>query len=443
MRNFIWTAGLSLCTVFGFAQGAVIDQVEAVVGGEIVLMSELEEQKEQFRQQRVPFDKCAAAEQTLVSKLFLQRAKVDSLEVSPDQVEGEMDRRLRYFMQQFGSVERLEEFYDKKLVEIKSEFRKSLKDQLLIQQMQGQVSQSVIITPEDIAAYFETIPKDSLPLINAEVKVSHIVMYPPLDPEQVKSVKDRLKQYKQQAESGDREFSTLAILYSEDPGSATKGGELGMVSKGSMVAEFDAVALSLKNGEVSDVFKTQFGYHIIQMIERRGESYNARHILLKPGVSVDALSKVEQTLDSVATLIESGTMTFEAAAEKFSHDEDTKGSGGQIINPATGAAAFSMTEIEPQLFLSIDNLKEDEISNPVVYTNASQKKGYRLVQLNSRTEPHKANLVDDYQIIQNVAFENLKQKEIDKWIKANLKKTYIKLNQDLSDCEFRFNWEKK
>jgi peptidyl-prolyl cis-trans isomerase SurA len=414
-----------------------------VVGGEILLMSELEEQKEQFRQQRVPFDKCVAAEQTLVSKLFLHRAKVDSLEVSPDQVEGEMDRRLRYFMQQFGSVERLEEFYDKKLVEIKAEFRKSLKDQLLIQQMQGQVSQSVIITPEDIADYFETIPKDSLPLINAEVKVSHIVMFPPLDPEQVKSVKDKLKQYKEQSESGEREFSTLAILYSEDPGSATKGGELGMVSKGSMVAEFDAVALSLKNGEVSDVFKTQFGYHIIQMIERRGESYNARHILLKPGVSADALMKVESRLDSISTLISEGKMSFENAAEQFSMDDDTKSSGGQIINPATGAAAFSMTEIEPQLFLSIDNLDVDDISNPVVYTSSSQKKGYRLVKLNSRTEPHTANLVDDYQIIQNVAFENLKQKEIDKWIKTNLKRTYIKLNEDLEVCEFRFKWNKK
>lgn len=443
MRNFIWTVGLSLCTAIGWAQGAIIDQIESVVGGEILLMSELEEQKEQFRQQRIPYDKCVAAEQSLVTKLFLHRAKVDSLVVSPDQVEGEMDRRLRYFMQQFGSVERLEEFYDKKLVEIKAEFRKSLKDQLLIQQMQGQVSQSVIITPEDIAAYFETIPKDSLPLINAEVKVSQIVLFPPLDPVQIKSVKDKLKQYKQQAESGEREFSTLAILYSEDPGSATKGGELGMVSKGSMVAEFDAIALSLKNGEVSDVFKTQFGYHIIQMIERRGESYNARHILLKPGVSPDAMLSVENKLDSISKLISGGELTFEAAAEKFSMDEDSKNSGGQIINPATGSASFSMNEIEPQMFLSIDNLKVEDISNPVIYTNSSQKKGYRLVKLIERTEPHTANLVDDYQIIQNVAFENLKQKEIDKWIRMNLKKTYIKLNEDLSDCDFRFGWNKK
>tara|TARA_R110001592_G_scaffold363109_2_gene680447 strand:- start:142196 stop:143527 length:1332 start_codon:yes stop_codon:yes gene_type:complete len=443
MQNFILTIGLSLITLIGWAQGTVIDQVEAVVGGEILLLSELEEQKGQFRQQRIPYDKCVAAEQTLISKLFLHRAKVDSLVVSPDQVEGEMDRRLRYFMQQFGSVERLEEFYDKKLVEIKAEFRKSLKDQLLIQQMQGQVSQSVIITPEDIAAYFETIPKDSLPLINAEVKVSHIVMYPPLDPIQIQSVKDRLKQYKKQAETGEREFSTLAILYSEDPGSATKGGELGMVSKGSMVAEFDAVALSLKNGEVSDVFKTQFGYHIIQMIERRGESYNARHILLKPGVTADAMRDVQNKLDSISTLIAEEKMTFEEAAEKFSDDEDSKSSGGQIINPATGSASFSMNEIEPQMFLSIDNLEVNDISNPVIYTNSSQKKGYRLVKLMDRTEPHTANLIDDYQIIQNVAFENLKQKEIDKWIKTNLKKTYINLNENLKDCTFRFNWNKK
>lgn len=443
MRNYLWTIGLSLFTLMAWAQPAVIDQVEAVVGGEILLLSELEEQREQFRQQRIPFDQCAAAEQSLVSKLFLHKAKVDSLEVSSDQVEGEMDRRLRYFMQQFGSVERLEEFYDKKLVEIKAEFRKSLKDQLLIQQMQGNVSQSVVITPEDIAKYFETIPKDSLPLINAEVKVEHIVLYPPLDPEQIAAVKEKLKTFKAQAESGEREFSTLAILYSEDPGSATKGGELGMVGKGTMVSEFDAVALSLKNGEISDVFKTQFGYHIIQMIERRGESYNARHILLKPGISPDALRLCEEKLDSIARLIEGGEFSFEEAASKFSEDEGTKNNGGQIINPATGSSAFSMNEIEPQMFLSIDNLEVGDISKPVLYTNAAQEKGFRIVKLIERTEPHKANLVDDYQIIQTVAFENLKQTAVDKWIKDNLKKTYIKLNGDLSDCEFRFDWNKK
>lgn len=443
MRNYLWTVGLSLFTLMGWAQPAVIDQVEAVVGGEILLLSELEEQKEQFRQQRIPFDQCAAAEQSLVSKLFLHQAKVDSLEVTSDQVEGEMDRRLRYFMQQFGSVERLEEFYDKKLVEIKAEFRKSLKDQLLIQQMQGKVSQSVVITPEDIAKYFETIPKDSLPLINAEVKVEHIVLYPPLDPEQIAAVKEKLKTFKAQAESGEREFSTLAILYSEDPGSATKGGELGMVGKGTMVSEFDAVALSLKNGEVSDIFKTQFGYHIIQMIERRGESYNARHILLKPGVNPASMKQCEEKLDSISKLIVNGEFSFEEAASKFSEDEDTKNNGGQIINPATGSSAFSMNEIEPQLFLSIDNLEIGDISDPILYTNASQEKGFRIVKLIERTEPHKANLIDDYQIIQNVAFENLKQTAVNKWIKDNLKKTYVKLNGELSDCDYRFDWNKQ
>lgn len=443
MQNYFILLSLSLTLSLSAQQAVIVDQIESVVGGEILLLSELEDQKEQVRSQRLPYDKCKSSEQVLISKLFLHQAKVDSLVVGPEQVEGEMDRRLRYFLQQFGSVEKLEEFYDKKLVEIKSEFRKSLKDQLLIQQMQSQVSQSVVITPEDVSNYFETIPKDSLPLINAEVKVQQIVLYPPLDPEEVKQVKAKLNDYKKQVATGDREFSTLAILYSEDPGSATKGGELGLVNKGTMVPEFDAVALSLKNGEVSDVFKTQFGYHVIQMIERRGESYNARHILLKPDVSEDALNACSAKLDSIKLLIENGVYNFEEAAEKFSKDDATKNSGGIVLNPQTGSANFAMNEIDPQLFLSIDDLDKGDISKPIIYTNENQEKGYRIVKLLDRTEPHKANLIDDYQIIQNVAFENLKQDALNKWIKESISKTYIKLNEGLEDCDYRFDWAKK
>ena len=443
MRKFLLSIITSSISFLLFSQEAqIIDRIEATVGSEILLLSEIKELEQQYKNQRIPVDRCQIYEQSLINKLFLHVAKIDSVEVQDAELEGQLDQRLRYFVNQIGSVEALEEYYGKSIVEIKNELRPDLKHQLMVRNLEYKIHENISVTPEDVKTYFDKIPQDSLPLINAEVEVAHLAILPKVKPEEEQRVKETLKDYIEQVKKGEREFSTLAILYSEDPGSATKGGELGMVSKGMMVPEFDAVALSLRNNEISDVFKTDFGYHVIQMIERRGERYNARHILLKPKIDNEALVKAEQKLDSLKKVIESGKLSFEDAVKLYSDDKDTKLGGGVIINAQTGGATFSMNEIDPKVFVAIDNLEVGEVSDPVSY-QTPQKEGLRLVKLLSRKEPHKANLTDDYQIIQNVATEQFKQEVTRKWITKRVKETYVDILDDYQSCSFEYNWLKE
>ena len=443
MRKFLLSILTSSISFLLFSQEAqIIDRIEATVGSEILLLSEIKELEQQYKNQRIPVDRCQIYEQSLINKLFLHVAKIDSVEVQDAELEGQLDQRLRYFVKQIGSVEALEEYYGKSIVEIKNELRPDLKHQLMVRNLEYKIHENISVTPEDIKTYFDNIPQDSLPLINAEVEVAHLAILPKVKPEEEKRVKETLKDYIEQVKKGEREFSTLAILYSEDPGSATKGGELGMVSKGMMVPEFDAVALSLRNNEISDVFKSDFGYHVIQMIERRGERYNARHILLKPKIDNEALVKAEQKLDSLKKVIESGKLSFEDAVKLYSDDKDTKLGGGVLINAQTGGATFSMNEIDPKVFVAIDNLEVGEVSDPVSY-QTPQKEGLRLVKLLSRKEPHKANLTDDYQIIQNVATEQFKQEVTRKWITKRVKETYVDILDDYQSCSFEYNWLKE
>lgn len=443
MRKFLLSILTSSISFLLFSQEAqIIDRIEATVGSEILLLSEIKELEQQYKNQRIPVDRCQIYEQSLINKLFLHVAKIDSVEVQDAELEGQLDQRLRYFVNQIGSVEALEEYYGKSIVEIKNELRPDLKHQLMVRNLEYKIHENISVTPEDVKTYFDKIPQDSLPLINAEVEVAHLAILPKVKPEEEQRVKETLKDYIEQVKKGEREFSTLAILYSEDPGSATKGGELGMVSKGMMVPEFDAVALSLRNNEISDVFKTDFGYHVIQMIERRGERYNARHILLKPKIDNEALVKAEQKLDSLKKVIESGKLSFEDAVKLYSDDKDTKLGGGVIINAQTGGATFSMNEIDPKVFVAIDNLEVGEVSDPVSY-QTPQKEGLRLVKLLSRKEPHKANLTDDYQIIQNVATEQFKQEVTRKWITKRVKETYVDILDDYQSCSFEYNWLKE
>ena len=412
------------------------------MGDEIVLLSDLLKQEQQYRQQYAQdLSSCDIVEQFLIEKLLLHQAKVDSLEVSDQQVESELDLRIRYFVNQFGSREKLEEFYQKSIVEIKNDFRKLLKDQLLIRQMQSKITGGIKITPADVKRFFEKIPEDSLPLMNSEVEMMQITVFPEVKSEEVKRVKDRLRGFKTEVENG-KDFATLAVLYSEDPGSASNGGELGMVGKGNFVPEFDAVAMSLQDGELSDVFETQFGYHLMQMIERRGEKYNARHILLKPRVEQSDLSRAKQKLDSIRTLIVDGEMSFDAAAARFSDDENTKNNGGLIVNRQTGTPRFEMNQVDPQLFFIIDKLKVGQISDPTLYTNENGEKGFRIVKLTQRTEPHKANLKDDYQVIQDVASQQLRNDRLNEWVHDKIRNTYIKIDPQYQRCQYKYPWFK-
>lgn len=435
-----------LCQNLWAQEEIVLDEVIAVVGGEIVTKSELEAQYADMISKGADItdnSRCEVFEDLLFSKLLLNQAKLDSLEVTENQVESEMDRRLRYFISQFGSQEAMEGYYKKPLSQIKDEMRESLRDQLLIQSMQQQATSEVKVTPAEVKAYYESIPKDSLPLISAEVEVGHIVNYAKVPRSAIQDVKDRLREFKERIEDGER-FSTLAVLYSEDRGSASKGGEIGFVGRAEVEPEFAAAAFQLKDGQVSPIIETNYGYHIIQLIERRGTKINVRHILLKPKLTQEAMEKAKNELDSIAKQIDAGTYTFEEAARKFSEDEDTKKNGGIIVNPYTASSMTAMDDLEPSMFFVIDKMQEGDISSPVEIQDPRKKPGYRLIKLRKRTQPHRANLSDDYQKVKSAASNQKEQEVLKEWMGRTIEDTYLKLDEKYSkDCIFMQDWEKE
>jgi peptidyl-prolyl cis-trans isomerase SurA len=426
---------------FVFAQPKVIDQVIAVVGNNIVLQSELEAQIQQMKQQDEDetevFDRCIVLEDLLFQKLLLHQAEVDSIVVNDNQVDSEMARRLDYFIRQIGSEKKLEEYYGKSINEIKDEFRVMVKNQLLAQQVQGKITGGIAVTPSEVKAFYNKIPKDSLPYINSELEIGQIVLLPLISEESKFEAKRKLEEFRERIISKKATFITLATLYSEDPGSARKGGELGFVERGSFVPEFEAVAFKLKIGQVSDIIETEYGYHILELIERRGEKINIRHILVSPKINQEDLLNARLKLDSIrAQIISSDTLSFAEAAALYSDDKESKFNGGLIINPQTGTKRWEVDQIDPSLFFAVDKLKVGEISQPLVMQVPGGKQGYRILMLKTRTEPHAANLKDDYQKIQDAALNEKQRLLTNKWIDKKLINTYYRISEDYKGCDF-------
>ncbi|MCF8461969.1 MAG: peptidylprolyl isomerase [Flavobacteriales bacterium] len=450
MKNFLLTLVIASFATVGFAQqeGQVIDRVIAVVGGSITLQSELETQYLQMLSSGYePNDdsRCIIFEELLYGNLLLHRAKVDSLVVSDGEVEDELSRRLAYFIGQLGSQEKLEEYYEKSILEIKDEFRELIKEQLLTQRMQTQITGDAKVTPAETRAYFNKIPVDSLPFINIEIELGRIMRRPALTKEQKQEARAKAEELRQRVKSGES-FRALAILYSEDPGSSKTGGDLGFFERGQMVPEFDAVAFRLKEDSVSEVFETSFGFHFMEMLERRGEQINVRHILVRAKTSVEDLELARTFLDSIHGLIMDKKITFAEAAEKYSDDDESKMNGGIVYNPMTGATVFDSEQlgsIDQRLFLTVDNMKAGDISKAVKTQSPDGKESYNLFFLKSRSEPHVANMKDDYQKIQQAALGEKKNKMIQKWINDKSASTYIKIDDDFKDCPFAHRWSKE
>lgn len=422
----------------------LLDHIVATVGNEIILNSEVEMQylsQKQMGLGSMPLEKakCIVLEDLLFQKLLLTQAKIDSIEVSSDQVEGELDRRMRYFIAQIGSEQKLEEYYGKTIAEIKSEFRELVESQILVQRMQAKTTEHVKATPSEVREFFEKMPKDSLPYINAEIEVSHIVKKSPISEQETQRIKDKLEEIRTRISKGE-DFGVLAFMYSEDPLSAKENGELGFVQRGSLVPEFEAMAFSLKEGEVSEIVETKFGFHIMRLIERRGELINLRHILIAPKVSNEDLFKAKEFLDSIYQQIAIDSITFEEAALKFSDDEETKMNGGIMINMKSGSAKFEASDLDPLLAYSIDKMIVGQISQPALMNTTDGKQAYRLVKLKSRSKPHVANLKDDYQRIQEFTLEVKQQAAIELWIKKRRAKTYIHIKEEYSGCAFSNDW---
>ncbi len=420
----------------------VVDEVAAVVGDEIILKSFIESQRVQLLQQRYYTQRdirCEILEDQLYTKLLLNQAKIDSIEVSDRDTDIELDRRLNYIIGQLGSEEKVEDYFGKSILELKEDFRTNIKEQMISQRMQQKITADVKITPTEVRKFYESIPKDSIPIIPTTYELQQIVRYPKVDDIEVLAVKQRLEEFRERIKNGEN-FATLAVLYSADENTARRGGELGYVSRGDLVPEFANVAFKLKKGEVSRIVKTEYGYHIIQMIDRKGERINVRHILLQPKVKPEEKEATLLFLDSVRTLILKDSMKFEDAVARFSQDKDTRNGGGFILNQRTNSIRFEQTEIEPTIAKVIQNQSEGFISEPFETLDENFKTVYKIVRIRRKIDAHPANLVNDFQVLQEMALNKKKEEFIGNWIRDKRESTYIRISPDYHKCDFQYPW---
>ena len=448
MKKFILIGLVCLLGTNVFAQTNILDKVIAVVGKNMIKQSELEttylQQKQNYGVVEEPFNvKCEIFESLLINKLMLHQSEIDSIVISDAQINREMDNRINYMMHSAGSRENLEKQMNKSINEIKEFYKDVIKENLLITEVNRKITSNIKITPKEVTDYYNNIPKDSLPTIEQEFEFSQIVITPKISPEEKEIIKDRLNGYRERILKGDK-FSTLATLYSEDEASAKKGGELGFFSRGFMVSEFEAVAFTLREGEVSPVFESKFGFHIIQMIERRGDQINCRHILIQPKVSNIELARTKKLLDSIQTLINNKEITFEDAIKKYS-DDPSKLTGGKIINPYTANARFPKDNTNEMMEnidkINFEKYNQGDIISPTIFKTESGS-AYRLIKVITKTEPHKINLKDDYDKIYNSALEAAKTKAVIDWAQNRISKTYLKIDNDYKDCNYKMNWMK-
>ena len=421
----------------------IIDQVVAIVGQNIVLESNIENQYYQYRMQSGIIGggtsvRCQMLENVLFQKLLLNQAELDSVLITDMQIQQTMDQRLRYFIAQMGSRERFEEYYGKSVDEFKEEFRDEIENQLKVEVAQQAIVEHVSVSPSEVKSFFRDIPTDSIPLINSEVEIGEIIRTPPVSLEQKLLIKDRLRNLRERVLAGES-FATLAILYSEDPGSAKKGGELGFYGRGELYTEFEAIAFKLEKGAVSEIVETKAGFHIIQLIERKGEYVNVRHVLLKTKVSPIDLVGAKAYLDTVVDLIQTDSLTFDEAVLKYS-DGENKNSGGLLINLMTGTNAFEVADLDPQVSFVIDKLQVGEVSRPVLMETEDGREAYRLLYLKKRSLPHRANLREDYHKIQEWALTDKQSQAFQEWVNKKAKKTYIRINDKFRECEFDYDW---
>ncbi len=424
----------------------IIDQVIAVVGNEIILESEIENQYIQLMSQGYASNsadiKCDILEEMMFQKLLYIQAGIDSVEVTKKEVETELNRRLDVFINQLGDEKALEEFYGKSILEIKADFSDIIEEQLLTQKVQQSLTGEVKITPSEVKAFFEEIPEDSIPMVEPYFEISEIVISPEIGQEEKDAVKEKLNGIRERIINGES-FATMAILYSEDPGSATKGGELGFVGRNDLVPEFATVGFNLTSTEdVSRIVETEFGYHIIQLIEKKGNMMNFRHILLTPKIGIEELSIAETKMGEISELIKTDSIDFDKAVDEYS-DADSRFNSGKVMNPYYGNAKLSKDFVDPYTAKTVNGLKQGEISEPFLSANEKGAKVMKIIRLDVKVEKHVANLKDDYQEIQQYALEKEKQERTEKWINEKLESTYVKIDDSYCNCKFKFgNWNK-
>lgn len=428
------------------AQDNVIDEVIAVVGADPILKSDIEEQFKRLQAQGIAYTgdlKCKLLEDKMIQKLLLNQAKLDSLEVSESSIIERVDAQINYFISQIGSKEKLEEYFDKSTIQLKEDLREVLREEDLTRQMQTRITENITTTPSEIKNYFKDLPEDSIPIIPAQYEVEKIEVKPKIDKKEIERVKAQLRDFRERVDGG-FDFSTLAILYSQDKVSARRGGELGLRGRGELVPEFANVAFNLRDpSKVSKVVETEYGFHIMQLIERTGNRVNVRHILLKPQISDDARDNSVMRLDSIADFIHTGKYTFDKAALYFSEDEATRSNGGLMANQMSGSSRFEITQLPQEVAKVVQTLEVDSISEPFKMLNEKEQEVYQIIKLKSKTDAHKANLKDDYQVLKEEVLAKKKADKLQEWVMEQQLDTYISIDEKWRNCEFEYpGWVK-
>jgi peptidyl-prolyl cis-trans isomerase SurA len=438
-----------LCTsqIKVYAQDNVIDEVVWIVGDEAILKSDVEEERLNAQYNGVKFEGdpyCVIPEQIAIQKLYLHQAAIDSVEVTDSEVMQQVEWQINNIIRQIGSKEKMEEYFNKTYTQIRETMRESAREKLTVERMQKKLVGDIKITPAEVRKYFKELPQDSVPFIPTQVEVQIITQQPKIPISEIDDVKKRLREYSDRITSGDTPFSSLAILYSEDPGSARRGGELGFMGKGELLPEFAAVAFNLSDPKkVSKIVETEYGFHIIQLIEKRGDRINCRHILLKPRVSDKDLQSAMSRLDSVANDIRSSKFTFDQAASIISHDKETRNNNGLMANSRTSTSKFEMDQLPQEVAKAVDKLNIGEISKSFTMVNDKGKQVCAVVKLKSRIDGHKATITDDYQNLKELVLSKIRAQKLDQWIKDKQKKTYVRINEGWKKCDFKYpGWVK-
>lgn len=444
MRQFIVLLLCLSLSMFAFTQRQIIDQVIANVGSEFIQLSEVEEQFSLIAAQQgglPPEARCQILDQIMGQKLLLNQSRLDSIEVSDAEVENQLNARIdRILGYMQGDLRQFESYYGQTVNEVKDEFREDLRNQILTDRMRNNIVAGITVTPSEVKAFFDEIPKDSLPYFNSEVEVGEIAIFPKINDEQRNLAIKQLEEIKQRIENGE-DFADLARKFSNDPGSGRAGGDLGWTTRGKFVPEFEAAAYNLDVNELSDIVESEFGFHLIQLQGRRGSSINTRHILIKPLITENDLALARKKIDSIRQLIVSDSISFSRAVKRFGSDDvQSYNNDGRMTNPLSGNTFFEIGDLDPDIYFTIDTMEVGAVSNAFEFTNPYGEIGYRIVQLQSRTAPHKANLELDYSKIRKAAIEAKKNDYINKWISERVDATFIQVNELYKRCPVIEKW---
>ncbi len=426
------------------ANNNIVEEVAWMVGDPPIYKSEIEEAYQQMLYEKTPIKGdpyCVIPEQLALEKLFLHQADIDTIEADESRVTMAVEQRMNYLITNLGSKEKVEEYFRRPLPEFRQQMQENMRNQSRIQEVQRNISKDLKVTPADVRKYFDTLPDDSIPYIPLQVEAEIITINPKIPQQEIDDVKARLRDYADQVNRGESQFSTLAILYSEDDGSSVRGGEIGFTGKGHLEPEYAAVAFNLNDPKkVSKIVETQYGYHIIQLIEKRGDRINTRHILLRPKVSDEELTRTVNRLDSLRADILADKFTFEQAATAVSQDKDTRNNHGRMVNPEDNTTRFEMSQLPQEVAKKVNDMNVGDVSEAFIMKDPKRNRDIvAIVKLTNRIPAHKANLSDDYQTIKGMYEESARQKMVNDWVTKKIKDTYVKIEDNWIDCEFQHN----